>query len=88
VDAADDEERYLPNRIGGAEEVNDSICDFSDVRVSIPRRMIRKHYNKHVFLSRQESAYFRGKRDKIIEGINQLNHTLSIVETILLRGDK
>jgi hypothetical protein len=65
--------------------MKDSICSFTDVRVSIPQRMIRKYYNKHAFLSRKESAFFRGKRDKIIKGINELNHALSAVDKILIR---
>jgi len=65
--------------------MNDSLCQFSEVRVSIPRDKIVRCYDKKYYLSDEETVFFREKRKEIEEALNRLNHAANIVDRILLK---
>ena len=64
-----------------------TVCEFDEVKVSIPKKKIQKHYDGHRHLSKKDSQYFSRKLVKIEEGINKLQHVYSVVEQIKLRSE-
>lgn len=61
------------------------ICDFNEVRVSIPKAKIRKQIAGSSFLSDEDAKFFKEKSAEIEAALNKLAHARSIVEKIRLR---
>lgn len=62
------------------------ICGFSSIKVSIPKRRIRKHFWERRQLSFKEMRYFKQKSAEIEDAVQKLLHVKSLVDKIQNRG--
>ena len=66
--------------------INPEILPYAQIRVSIPRKKLKKLYNKKKYLNRRETILINRKLAEIQRALVGLEHVRSIVERILLRA--
>lgn len=69
-------------------ETMSKVCCFSEVRVSIPSEKLNRLFDGHMMLSEEVTIDLRRKRAEIEGALAQLSHAASVVDKILLRGDR
>ena len=65
--------------------MKEKICQFKEVRIAIPQRLIIKCFYKREYLTSEESLKMRGKLGQVKDGLNKLQHIKSLIDIALLK---
>ena len=65
------------------------ICDFKEVYVWIPQKLIKRCFEAHSFLSKGDCKRLQSKKEDLEKASAQIAHALSVVDKCLVkRSDK
>ena len=66
-----------------------NICGFDEIYVWIPRKLIKRCFAQHHFLSDSDCKRLQSKKEDLEKAIMRAQHALSVVDVCLLkRGNK
>lgn len=63
----------------------EKICQFTTIRVNVPKKMLIKLFYCNRYLTHKETVKVGQKLAQVNEKINQMLHVRSIVEKVLLK---